>query len=139
MVLARWTAHPARSRPRDVALLVAVTFLTAGAVLAAFESLLLTALAVVIIVVGVAPFVFPTHYQLTDDGVEERRLWGTRSRSWADLRRVQVGPGAALVSPFANPTWLDRYRGMILYLDGADRDEVVGILRARVAPAEDPA
>lgn len=134
MDLAHWTAHPARSRPRDLALFCAVAFLTAGAVLASFESALLAALAAVILVVALAPFLFPTHYRLTDDGVEERRLWSSRSRRWADLRRVQVGPGAALVSPFARPSWLDRYRGMMLYLDGADRDAVVDILRARVGP-----
>ena len=72
-------------------------------------------------------------FRLTDDGVEERRLWSSRRRRWGDLRRVQVGPGAALVSPFARPTWLDRYRGIVLQLDGADRDHVVAILRQRVS------
>jgi hypothetical protein len=138
MELARWTAHPARSRPRDLALLVAVLLLTAGAVLSAFESLYLTVLAVVILLLGVSQFLFPTRYVLTDEGVEERRLLQTRTRRWSDLRRFQVGPGAALVSPFAEPTWLDRYRGLMLYLDGADRQRVVEILEERVgsgAPA----
>jgi hypothetical protein len=65
--------------------------------------------------------------------VEQRRLLHTRSRRWADLRRVQVGTGAALVSPFARPSWLDRHRGLILYFDGpVDRDRVVGILRSKI-------
>jgi len=132
MVLARWTAHPARRRPRDVALFCAVTLLTAGAVLAAFQSAFFAVLATVIIVAGVAPFLFPTHYELTDEEVVERRLWHTRSRRWADLRRMQVGPGAALVSPLGRASWMDRYRGLILYLDGADRDQVLRILRERV-------
>jgi hypothetical protein len=133
MVLARWTAHPAKRRPRDLFLVLAVVLLTAGAVLASLESLLLTVLSAVFLVIAVAPFLFPTHYTLTDLGVSERRLWRHKVRQWADLRRLQVGAGAALVSPFAQPHWLDRYRGLILMLDGADRDQVIEILRERMA------
>lgn len=132
MVLARWTAHPAKRRPRDLFLVLAVLLLTAGAVLASFESLLLTGLAVVFLIVAVAPFLFPTRYTLTDAGVSEKRLWRHKIRQWADLRRLQIGPGAALVSPFARPHWLDRYRGLVLMFDGADRDRVVAIIRERM-------
>jgi hypothetical protein len=127
-----WTAHPARRRPRDVALVAAVLFLTAGAVLLSFRSVFLTALAVVIVVVSVAAFLFPTHYRLSDAGVEERRLGVRRTRRWQDLRRLQIGPGGALVSPFARPSWLDRRRGFLLLFDGADRDAVVAELRRRL-------
>lgn len=132
MVLARWTAHPARRRPRDIALVTAVVLLTMGAVVTSLESAFLAILAAAIIVVSVAPFLFPTHYALTDEGVEERRLWSTKARRWKDLRRVEVGRAAALVSPLARRSWLDRHRGLILYLDGADREQVVRILAERV-------
>jgi len=132
MVLTQWTAHPAKRRPRDVALVGAVVLLTMGAVLTAFESLFFTALAAVILVVAVAPFLFPTRYTLTDQGIEERRLLRSRSRAWRDMRRLQVGEGAALVSPFSRPSWLDRYRGLVLMFDGGDRDAIVEILRDKV-------
>lgn len=127
-----WTAHPARRRPRDVALVAAVLFITSGAVLLSFRSLFLTGLAVVIVLASVAAFLFPTHYRLSDAGVEERRLGMRRTRRWQDLRRVQIGPGAALVSPFARPSWLDRHRGFLLLFDGADRDAVVAELERRI-------
>jgi hypothetical protein len=127
-----WTAHPARRRPQDVFLVGAVVLVSMWAVLVTLGSAFLAALAAVILVVAVAPFLFPTRYRLDDDGVEERRLWTRKRRSWRDLRRLQVGPGAALVSPFARPSFLDRHRGLVLYLDGADRDRVVATLRARV-------
>ena len=69
-----WTAHPARRRPRELALVAAVLFLTTGAVLVSFESLFMTALAAVIGLLSIASFLFPTHYRLTDDGIEERRF-----------------------------------------------------------------
>lgn len=130
-----WTAHPARRRPRDLALVAAVLFLTTGAVLVSFESLFMTGLAAVILVLSVASFLFPTRYRLSDEGIEERRMGVSRARRWAELRRLEIGPGAALVSPFARKSWLDRTRGFLLLFDGADRQAVVDELRRRMGPA----
>jgi hypothetical protein len=132
-----WTAHPARQRPRDLALVAAVLLTTAGVVLLSFESLFMTALAVVIVVVSIASFLFPTHYWVSATGIEQRRLWVTRARQWDDLRRLEVGPRAALVSPFARRTWLDRHRGVLVMFDGADRDAVVAELERRMAGREE--
>lgn len=131
-----WTAHPARSRPRDVALVACVVCLTAAAVLGGLRSGFLTVLAVVVLLVAVAPFLLPTRYRLTDEGVEERRFGRHRARAWSELRRLDVGPGAALVSPFARKSWLDRHRGILLLFDGADRAQVVAFLRERVEQPE---
>jgi hypothetical protein len=128
----RWTAHPARRRPQDVFLVVAVVLVSAWAVLVTLESPWMALLASVILLASVAPFLVPTHYVIDDDGVEERRLWTRKRRAWSDLRRLQVGRGAALVSPFARRNWLDRHRGVLLYLDGADRERVVGLLKERI-------
>jgi len=132
-----WTAHPARRRPRDVALVAAVLFTTAGAVLLSFESVYLTALAVVIVLLSIGSFLFPTHYVLSDSAVEERRLGMRRARRWQDLRRLQIGRDAALVSPFARPSGLDRVRGMVVLFDGADRDAVIAELRRHLEPRGD--
>ena len=136
MVLARWTAHPAKRRPRDLALVAAVVLLTAGGVLSTLQSLYLAVLAVVILLVATAPFWLPTHYILSDSGVEQRRAGRTRSRPWDQLRRLAVGRDAALVSPFRAPNWMDRYRGITVMFDGGDRDHIVAILRDRVAATE---
>ncbi|MCA9677135.1 MAG: hypothetical protein H6709_05340 [Kofleriaceae bacterium] len=137
-----WTAHPARRRPQDIFLVVAVVMVSAWAVLVTLGSALLAGLAVLILTVSVAPFLFPTRYRLDDDGVEERRPWGRKRRAWRDLRRVQVGPGAALVSPFARKSFLDRQRGVLVYFDGLDaagRDRVIALLRARIGAPGDAA
>lgn len=127
-----WTAHPARRQPEQIALVAAVVLVTAWVVLVTLESVWLAVLAAAILVVAVARFLFPTRYRLADDGVHEHALFRHRFRAWHELRRVQVGPGAALVSPFARPSWMDRYRGIILYLDGADREAVLAALRERI-------
>jgi hypothetical protein len=135
MVLETWTAHPARRRPRDVALVAAVVLLTAGGVLGTFQSALFATIATAILIASVAPFLFPTRYVLTDLGIEQHRAFRSRARPWGELRRLQVGSEAALVSPFARPSALDRYRGIIVMFDGVDRERrerIVHLLRERV-------
>jgi hypothetical protein len=132
-----WTAHPARRRPDQLALVGAVVLLSAWAVMVTLASPFLALLAAVILVFATGSFLFPTHYKIDERGVEQRRFSGTRFRPWEELRRVQVGPGAALVSPFASPTWMDRHRGFLLYFDGLDeggKQKVVDLLKLRLAP-----
>lgn len=131
-----WTAHPARRQPEQIALIASIVLVTAWVVLVTLESAWLALLAAVILVVSVAQFLFPTRYRLSDAGVHERGLLREKFRAWRDLRRIQVGPGAVLVSPFARASWMDRYRGILLYLDGADRDVVIAALRDRIPGAD---
>lgn len=135
----RWTTHPARRQPAQVALVSSVVLLSAWTVLVTLESPFLALVAAVILCASVSPFLFPTHHRLDDDGVEVRRLGGRRFRAWPELRRAQIGAGGALLSPFARRSWLDRYRGLLLSFDGLADDEraaVVAELRRRLPPAE---
>lgn len=131
-----WTAHPLRARPADAALAIAVMCAFCGAVLLSLQSGLLAAVALVVLLVSTAAYWLPTHYTVTEEYVEECRLGRRRRRQWANLRRVEVGPRIALVSPFSSPSWLDRYRGMVLYLDGVDRERVKRLLEERLAQAD---
>lgn len=134
----RWITHPARRQPAQVALVSAVVMLSAWTVLVSLGSAYLALLAAVILVVAVAPFLFPTHHRVGDDGVEVRRLGARRYRPWPELRRAQIGKGGALLSPFARPSWMDRYRGVLLSFDGLATDErsaIVAELRRRLPEA----
>lgn len=134
-VLLQWTAHPARRRPDQLALIAAIVLLTAWVVLVTLQSAFLALLSGVFLVAATGAFLFPTHYRLDERGVEQRRVLSRKFRPWEELRRVQVGPGAALVSPFARPSWMDRHRGFVLYFDGLDAEgkrQVVELLKVRV-------
>lgn len=130
-----WTAHPARRRPDLVALCAAVVLLSAWAILVTLEAPWLALLGAVLLVIAIAPFWMRTRYRIDEAGVEERRWPRRRRRAWRELRRVQVGPGAALVSPFAAPHRLDRFRGLVVYFDGGPREAIIAALRAGVAGA----
>lgn len=125
----QWSAHPARERPRDLVLFVSVLLLSMGATLSAFQSLFLALLAATILLAAVSPFLFPTHYVLNDRGIREERLGRTRARTWQELKRVHIGRQAALLSPFAQATWMDRYRGIVIFFGGADREALVARLQ----------
>ena len=131
----RWISHPARRQPGQVALVSSVVMLTAWTVLVTLGSPYLALVAAALLVLAVAPFLFPTRHRLDDDGVEVRRLGGRRYRPWPELRRAEIGRGGALLSPFARPSRLDRYRGLVLSFDGLDGDAraaVVAELRRRL-------
>jgi hypothetical protein len=127
-----WTAHPAARRPQDVMLVVFVIAIATYAILVGMQSAWLAAIAAVMLVIATAPFLLRTHYRIDDDGVVERRGFVTRSRRWSELRRLEVGRAAALVSPYAQRRWLDRYRGITIYFDGGDRDAVIRALQERL-------
>lgn len=131
----RWTSHPARRRPDQLALVAAVVLLSAWAIMVSLGSGYLALLGAILLLLAIAPFWMPTHYCLDDDGVEERRWPRRRYRRWSELRRVQIGPGAALVSPFERAHRLERFRGLMIYFDGGPRDAIVAALRARLEAA----
>ena len=127
-----WTAHPARRRPDQVALIAAVVLLSAWAVLVTLAAPWLAILAAALLVIAVAPFWLPTRYRLDAAGIEERRWPRRRYRTWAELRRCDVGGRALLLSPFARPSWLDRYRGMVVMFDGGERAAIIAAVQARL-------
>ena len=56
-----------------------------------------------ILLASTASFWLPTHYRLDAEGVHARRWGRRRMRPWSDMRRLMIGPQAALISPFARP------------------------------------
>jgi hypothetical protein len=120
-------------------LAVCVIALTAWAVLISLGSPWLALIAAVMLVVAITPFLLPTRYRLDDAGIAERRLWITRSRRWSELHRLDVGRASALVSPYAKARWLDRYRGITVSFDGAERERVIRALQAAIGGPRDGA
>jgi hypothetical protein len=127
----QWTSHPARHKPADAALAVAIMALTAWAVLVSLHSALLAALSIVILLLATAAFWLPTKHIVDENGVSQRRAGRTQFRKWQDLRRYSFGSRTVLLSPFAKTNWLDRYRGVVLLLDGAPIDALRAELRQR--------
>jgi len=132
-----WTVHPARERPLHAVLAGAfVLALSLGIALSYHVGF--GALSLVFLLVSLREFFLPTRCTLSNEGVELRRMGLGRKRAWSEFRRFQAGPRAVLLSPFSRPTRLDTYRGIVLPLGEAVREQALELIAAHV-PAEEPA
>lgn len=131
-----WTVAPYRERPARTAVVAAVV---AGVVIgayAAFRDPFLSVLAGFLLVASLRPFFARTEFVLDAEGVEMRRGWTRLRRKWEDFRSHYADRHGVTLSPFAEASWLESYRGMRL-LFGGNRDEVMRFVSARV-PAGPP-
>jgi hypothetical protein len=122
-----WRAHPARERPGATVGLLGVVAAIAAAVWIAFRDSGLVLLALAILGSSLSPWFLPTMYRLDARGASARRAGVSRARRWDEIRSVHVDRRGATLSPFANPSWLEPYRGLRL-LFSANRAEVVAWL-----------
>lgn len=116
----RWTAHPARRRP--LVGVAVVAFVGAAAVAGAHTlgpgMQWASPLFALVLLASVSSFLLPTRYELDDEAITVRHVFGARRRLLRDFRRVEFGGGFALLSPFVVPRTLDRFRALVLPLDG---------------------
>jgi hypothetical protein len=115
-----WRFDPWRERPRAAALGVGASLGMAALVLAMGEHPLITAVLALVGAAALSPVFTPARCRLDDDGAARRGPWGWERRAWAEIRRALLGPGGLMVSPFARPSWLDPYRGLVLPLPRGD-------------------
>ena len=94
-----WTVHPARRSPRRAVFALAVVALAAAFARTIGGHVGWALAAATFLLVCVAPFLFPTRYRLSPEGVEVRLLGARRRRRWSDLRLVRESAEGALLSP----------------------------------------
>lgn len=132
-----WVDHPARREPGRLILATGVILGVSLSVLWADGDLWLSALAALILMASIAPFLLPTRYTLTATEVIVQMPGRTRRRRWADLRRWSEGPGGFFLSPFDRPRgWVEGSRGIALR--GGDRAAIRALLAARLGAAPGP-
>ena len=126
-----WQCQPVRERP-VAGLLVGllIIILCVGAQMS-FKDPILTVLSVVVLTVSVAPFYLPTRYSIADDKVSIRGVFGRKEKSLKLYRRIAADHRGALLSPFDRPSRLDKFHGLNLRFDSADRERVLDYLGRR--------
>lgn len=131
MRVVAWEAWPLRRSPARGLLAVTVVVGSVWGVFSWTSNGWLTAMAVAVLAVSVAPFFVRTGYRLSDEGVEVRRPWRRRCRPWGDFRGVLAGRDLVVLSPFERRTWLETIRGETLLLED-NRGEVLEYVEAMV-------
>jgi hypothetical protein len=126
-----WVCHPVRHR-RKVALVLTLFLLVLFVgIHFSFHEWFLTGLSVVILGTSLSPFYLPTKYRMTEDRIFIRTVLGSRDKPWDLIRRWQADRHGVLLSPFDQPSRLDRFHGLNLRFDAPDRERVLGFIRRR--------
>ena len=126
-----WEAWPVRRNPARGVLAAVVIAGSVWGTWAWTGSVALTGVALVVLGVATGTFFFPTHYRLTQEGVEIERPWRRQCRPWKDFRGIRHGGDLVVLSPFARESWLDGFRGVTLLLP-EERGEVLEYVEAMV-------
>jgi hypothetical protein len=131
----RWTSHPLRENPWPRSALLGA--IAAGVSLAAalsFEGVGYGLLSLGVLGAALAPYFFPTHYQLDEQGVQIRHLGRSRQRPWGQFCRIDRCREGVFLSPFARPSRLDAFRGCLLRAP-RDPEAVRHFAQRHVGPA----
>lgn len=125
-----WVDHPARQAPGRLAITTFVLLIAALALVLIERSVPLALAGLAVLLGAIAPFLLPTRYTLSAQGVSMQSRLSRKHRSWEELRRWQEDRNGILVSPFRQPSWLDDLRS--IYLRGGPKAQIRQILQARL-------
>ena len=126
-----WTVHPMKRRPL-VAVAVTLFIMLIGAIVFySTESRLFAVLALVILFASVAKYYFPTSYRLSDLKITIKSTTQTLHKEWSLYRSCWPDKNGILLSPFAEQSRLENFRGIYLLFND-NREAVTAFVKARL-------
>jgi hypothetical protein len=126
-----WQAHPARERLGRAVVGVAVVILLAGIAGVLMESSGFGILALLILVLALNRFFFPSHFSIDAEGITASYPLRRLRKRWADLRRFVVDANGGYLSARARGSRFDAFGGMHV-LFGEQRQTVIEQIRGRL-------
>jgi hypothetical protein len=127
-VTLEWSFNPWHDRPLATAIGAALALAICGVVASLGEPLLVRLALCGAVIAALSPAFAPARCRVDETGVEKRGPMGTLRRPWTTLRRAAPKSAGLLVSPYAVPSWLDPYRGLLLPLPVNGRDALLAQL-----------
>ncbi len=126
-----WMVHPVKRKPWISAAVSLFVVAVVAAVRMATDSQAFAVLAAIVMVASLAKFYFPTRYRLDDHKITVKTTTQTLTKEWSLYRSCYPDKNGILLSPFAQPSRLENFRG--LYLMFADnRESVTVFCRAHI-------
>lgn len=126
-----WRCHPAKRRLSVSFAVSLFVIIVAMAVFYSTDSRAFTVLALVVMLGSLAKFYFPTSYKLTAETVNIKTTTTTISKAWSQYRSFYPDKNGVLLSPFAEPSRLENFRGLYLMFSN-NRDEVIAFVQAHI-------
>lgn len=129
-----WTSWPLRDEPAGrSAVLLAIVLATS--LVAAWQALFLGPLAMLLLLILLAPYFLPTRFEVSDRGVVKRFPLFNRDRRWDVYKRYAIGKDGVFLGTFPHRSRLDSFRGdFVRFAPGVDRQAVLELVRKHVQP-----
>ncbi len=126
-----WSCHPVKRRPLFSAGITLLVLLIIVMVYNTTQSVFFGLLAFIIMFLSLAKFYFPTQYLLNDQGVTVRTTTQTMTKKWSDFRSFYGDKNGILLSPIAEPSRLENFRGQFIMFNN-NKDEVTAFVKSRI-------
>lgn len=120
-----WTVHPVRRRPVVSILVTAFIILVTAAVFYTTDSRVFGVLALVVMLLSLAKFYFPTRYGFDSEGVTIGTTTQSIRKQWSQYRSYYPDKNGVLLSPFSEPSRLENFRGLYIMTERDKREEVI--------------
>lgn len=136
-VLLTWVSFPAQKRMRTAILVGVFLLFLVGIVYVLTLSPIFTVAAALILWGSLSQFFLKTTFEFTERKVRVRYLVNKIEKDWSQYRSYYEDKHGVLLSPFVRTSRLENFRGIYIRFDG-NRDEVMGIVKAKIRKIEDP-
>ena len=126
-----WTVHPVTRRPWASAAVSLFVILVTAAVFYSTASRTFAVLALVVMLLSLAKFYFPTRYRMDEKGVTVKTTTQTITKPWSQFRSCYPDKNGLLLSPFPEPSRLENFRGLyVMFQD--NRSQVTEFARTHI-------
>lgn len=123
-----WVTHPVKRRPVVSAAVTLLIFVISWIVYMVMESEFFSILALIVLSASLAKFYFPTKFTVTLEEVRIKTTTQTIRKDWGMFRSCHPDKNGVLLSPFAEQSRLENFRGIYLIFEN-NRDEVVAFVK----------
>ena len=126
----KWSVHPAKYN-QTKAIIVALFIIGFLVYVGIFFGVFWSVFGLIVLFLSSYSFYFPTHYEIRDEMVVIKGLFTKQTRSLKEFKKVYTGKNGILLSPFRHKSFLNRFRGVFLFLP-EERDDIISFIRDKV-------
>jgi len=132
-----WRIFLLGSEPKRGLLVVLVSAVTLWFVHDFAGSAWITGFAAFILLASLSNFLLPTRYRLDDTHalISNPLYW--RKRAWTEFRAISHRGDRVNLRTLPHESRLDHYRGMLIIMDPARRDEILAFMSERIGEDQD--
>jgi energy-coupling factor transporter transmembrane protein EcfT len=126
----KWSVHPAKQNITK-AIVVALFIIGFMVYIGIFFGAFWGVFGLIVLFLSAYSFYFPTHYEVIDEQVVIKSIFTTQRRPLKEFKKVLPGKNGVLLSPFRHKTFLNRFRGVFLFLP-QNHEEIISFLREKI-------